>query len=155
MQSDADGYLVTTDPASIDVAQIHALLRQTYWSPNIRREVVGVALRNSLVVVAIERATGATVGVVRVVTDYATFAWLCDVCVAPPHRGRGLSKRMISAAEADPRLGTLRRWCLATRDAHGLYEQFGYSPVRPGVWMEKKLPDSNWQEPGPDQSPER
>jgi GNAT superfamily N-acetyltransferase len=154
MDSDPGGYLVTTDPACIDVAQVHALLRQTHWSPNIRREVVEVALRNSLVVVAIESATGATVGVARVVTDYATFAWLCDVFVSPPHRARGLSKRMIRAVEADPRLGTLRRWCLATRDAHGLYEQFGYGPVRPGAWMEKKPPTTNWQEPGPDPSAE-
>ena len=77
------------------------------------------------------------------------FAWLCDVFVDPEHRSRGLSKRMLEVLEVDPRLVTLRRWCLATRDAHGLYAQFGYQPARPGVWMEKRLPDSNWQQPPP------
>lgn len=142
-------YTITLDPARQELDRIHALLASTYWSPGIRKEVVARALASSLTALAIEDATGQVVGVARVVTDYATFAWLCDVFVDPDHRSRGLSKRMLAALEADPRLVTLRRWCLATRDAHGLYTQFGYQPVRPGVWMEKRLPDSNWQQMPP------
>ncbi len=140
------GYLVTTDPTRIDAVQIHAMLRSAYWSEGIRFDVVQRALTNSLVVVAIEEATGKTAAVARLVTDYATFAWLCDVFVKPEHRGKGLSKRMLTMLESDERLKTLRRWCLATRDAHGLYEHFGYTPVTPGAWMEKKPPAGNWRE---------
>lgn len=140
-------YTITTDPARIDAVAIHAMLRETYWSSRIRREVVEEALRNSLVALAIDDQAGAIVGLARAVTDYATFAWLCDVFVAEPHRGRGLSKRLLHALESHPRLRTLRRWCLATRDAHGLYAQFGYQPVDAQRWMEKRMPPEAWQEP--------
>jgi len=139
-------YSVTLDPARQDLDAIHALLSSTYWSPGIRKEVVACSLANSLTSLAIDDTTGKIIGLARVVTDYATFAWLCDVIVHEDHRGRGLSKRLIAALEGDPRLSTLRRWCLATRDAHGLYTQFGYELVRPDRWMEKRLPDSNWKE---------
>lgn len=138
-------YTITLDPARQDLDTIHALLASTYWSPSIRKEVVARALVNSLTALAIDDTTGKIVGLARVVTDEATFAWLCDVFVHEQHRGQGLSKRMLAALEADPRLTTIRRWCLATRDAHGLYTQFGYQPVRPNSWMEKRMPDSNWQ----------
>lgn len=157
-------YTVTTErshsasPAAI--AQIHAILRGVYWSERIRLDVVRRAVESSLVAVAIAhdgierdaaaRPTGGTiVGLARVVTDRATFAWLCDVFVLPEHRGRGLSTRLIAELEAQPEVATVRRWCLATRDAHGLYEKLGYEPVRPGAWMEKKPPASRWQDPLP------
>jgi GNAT superfamily N-acetyltransferase len=139
------GYLVTLDPARQDIDAIHRILAATYWSPNIRRDIVAKAFANSIAAVAIDEASGATVGVARVVSDRATFAWLCDVFVAEAHRGQGLASRMIEALEAHPELATLRRWCLATRDAHRLYEGRGYGPVRPGAWMERKGPESAWQ----------
>ncbi len=142
----AGSYEITTDPVRVDAVQIHAMLRSAYWSERVRFDVVERALKNSLVVVAIENATDKTVAVARLVTDYATFAWLCDVFVMPEHRGKGLSKRMLTVLESDERLKTLRRWCLATRDAHGLYEQFGYRSVDAKSWMEKKPPAENWRE---------
>ena len=94
-------------------------------------------------------AAGEQVGLVRVVTDYATYAWLCDVYVLEPHRGRGLSKAMMRAALSHPRLQTVRRFTLATRDAHGLYAQFGFTPVaKPENQMEKRNPQP-WQQPAP------
>jgi len=140
-------YFITTDKRRIDIDAAHAMLSATYWSPRIRREVVEVAFRNSLVGAAIHVPTGELVGLARVVTDYATFAWLCDVFVQEEHRGRGLAKRMIVELQSHPDVQTLRRWCLATRDAQTLYEQLGYEPVVPGRWMEKKMPLSQWQEP--------
>ena len=116
------------DPACQDLDAIHGMLAATYWSPNIRREVVAEAMRNSITAVAIDDATGATVGLARVVTDRATFAWLCDVVVDERFRGQGLSRRMIEELERLPSLQTVRRWALATRDAEGLYEKFGYRP---------------------------
>lgn len=142
-------YTITTDPARIDVGAIHAMLRTAYWSPRVRRDVVEEALRHSLVALAIDDDTGQTVGLARLVTDYATFAWLCDVFIAEPHRGRGIAKRLLTEFEAHPRLKTLRRWCLATRDAHTLYARFGYQPVDAQRWMEKRGVPSAWQEAEP------
>jgi GNAT superfamily N-acetyltransferase len=121
------------------------MLAGTYWSPGIRREVVAEALRNSITAVAIDEATGDTVGMARVVTDRATFAWLCDVIVDERFRGQGLARRLIEELERHPELKTLRRWCLATRDAHGLYEKFGYRAVPADRWMEKQGPKDRWQ----------
>ena len=106
---------ISLDPARQDLDAIHGMLAATYWSPNIRREVVAEALRNSITAVAIDDATGATVGIARVVTDRATFAWLCDVVVDERFRGQGLSRRMIEELERLPSLQTVRRWALAGR----------------------------------------
>ena len=139
-------YTITLDPARQDLDAIHGMLAGACWSTDIRREVLAEALRNSIVVLAIDDATGKTVGLARVVTDRATFAWLCDVFVLEGHRGHGLSRRMLEELERHPSLQTLRRWCLATRDAHGLYEKFGYRPVPADRWMEKQGAKERWQE---------
>jgi GNAT superfamily N-acetyltransferase len=138
---------LTTDPSRQDLDAIHRMLAGTYWSPGIRREIVAEALRNSITVVAIDEATGTTVGLARVVTDRATFAWLCDVFVDERWRGQGISRRMIGELERHPALQTPRRWCLATRDAHGLYAKFGYRPCPADRWMEKQSPKDAWQDP--------
>ena len=139
---------ISLDPARQDLDAIHRMLASTYWSPGIRRDVVAEALRNSMTAVAIDDATGATVGLARVVTDRATFAWLCDVFVDERFRGQGISKRLLEELERHPSLEGVRRWCLATRDAHGLYEKFGYRPVPADRWMEKQGPKKRWQDGG-------
>jgi GNAT superfamily N-acetyltransferase len=139
---------ITLDPSRHDLDAIHRILAGTYWSPGIRREVVAEALRNSLTAVAILDATGETVGLARVVTDRATFAWLCDVFVDERFRGRGLARRLIDELERHPSLQTVRRWCLATRDAEGLYEKLGYARIPPArIWMERQEPRERWQAP--------
>ncbi len=140
-------YLVTADRSRLDIDRIHAMLRTAYWSKDIRRDVVERAFANSVAAVAVEESTGVIVGVARVVTDFATFAWLCDVFVDPAHRSRGLALRMIRLLEEQPGLETLRRWCLATRDAHDLYSRFGYEPVDAARWMQKPCPPEAWREP--------
>ncbi|MBM4107072.1 MAG: GNAT family N-acetyltransferase [Phycisphaerae bacterium] len=137
---------ITCDPTHQDLDAIHRLLAGTYWSPGIRRDVVAEALRHSITAVAIDDATGATVGIARVVTDRATFAWLCDVVVEESRRGQGIARRLLEVLEQHPSLQTLRRWCLATRDAHGLYAKHGYRPVPADRWMEKQGPSERWQE---------
>lgn len=138
---------ISTDPARLDLDAIHGIVSGTYWSPGIRREIVAEALRNSIVAVAIDDATGATVGLARVVTDRATFAWLCDVVVLEPWRGQGISRRLLEELERHPSLQTVRRWCLATRDAEALYEKFGYARIPPTrIWMEKQGPRERWQD---------
>ena len=138
---------LTTDPSCQDLDAIHRMLAGTYWSPGIRREIVAEALRNSITVVAVDDATGTTVGLARVVTDRATFAWLCDVYVDERWRGQGISRRMIEELERHPALQTLRRWCLATRDAHGFYVKFGDRPVSENRWMGNQGPKERWQDP--------
>ena len=119
-------YEISTDPARLDVAAIHAYLTRSYWSPGIPIGIVERALRHSLCFGIYECAGGAQVGLARVVTDYATFAYLCDVYVLEEHRGFGLGKRMMRELMAHPALRGARRVMLATRDAHGLYAGFGF-----------------------------
>jgi len=113
------GYLISDNPQKLDLEVIHGYLRRSYWAENVAREIVERSVQNSLCL-GIYAPQGEQVGFVRLITDYATFAWVCDVFVLEEHRGRGLSKAAIQAALAHPQLQTLRRFALATRDAHGL-----------------------------------
>jgi GNAT superfamily N-acetyltransferase len=135
------GYELATDPARLDVDAVHAFLTRSYWSPGIPRDVVERALNHSLCIGAYA-PDGAQVGLARVVTDYATFAYLCDVYVLEEHRGRGLSKAMMRVVMSHPALVGARRAMLATRDAHGLYRQFGFEDVPDnGLLMQVLRPD--------------
>ena len=135
------GYEISTEPARLDVAAMHAYLTRSYWSPNVPREIVERAARNSLCFGLYERAGGAQVGLARVVTDHATFAYLCDVYVLEEHRGHGLGKDLMRAVTAHPALAGARRAMLATRDAHGLYREFGFVDVVAERLMEIVRPD--------------
>ena len=136
-EPDSDGvYEISADPARLDFNAIHAYLTRSYWSPGIPLAIVEKAARNSLCFGVYEKA-GAQVGFARVVTDHATFAYLCDVYVLEAHRGHGLGKRMMREAMAHPALSGARRIMLATRDAHGLYRQSGFTVAgRAGNLME-------------------
>ena len=138
-----NGYEISTDHARLDLRAIHAYLVRSYWSPEIPLEIVERAALNSLCFGVYETARGAQVGFTRVVTDYATFAYLCDVYVLEEHRGHGLSKWMMREVMAHPALARARRAMLATRDAHRLYEQFGFVVAgKAGNLMEIVRPDS-------------
>ena len=137
-------YLITTDRSRLDVALIHKFLsNESYWAVGRSVEVVKRSLDNSLCF-GIYRKTE-QVAFARVVTDFATFAWLADVFVVSEHRGRGLAKWLMEVILAHPDLQGFRRWVLATKDAHSLYEQFGFIPLhRPERWMER--PDPSMRE---------
>lgn len=141
---------VSLDPGRRQMDVIYGMLRRAYWCEGIRREIVEEAFRNSIAVGAYRVDDGRQIGVARAVTDFATFAWICDVFVEEAWRGVGVAKRMIEMILAEPRLRTLRRFCLATRDAHTLYERFGFAPVVPGRWLERRGPESAWREAKPD-----
>jgi GNAT superfamily N-acetyltransferase len=119
---------VATDPSRLDLDVIHGYLARSYWAHGIPREVVARAMAHSLCFGAFEG--GRQVGFARVVTDRATFAYLCDVFVLESHQGRGVGKRLMAAVMAHPDLQGLRRMALFTRDAHGLYRQFGFGESR-------------------------
>jgi GNAT superfamily N-acetyltransferase len=124
-----DGFTLTTDPARLDLDVIHGFLnRESYWAAGIPKGMLERAVAGSLCFGVYDGA-GRQVAFARVVTDRATFAYLCDVFVLPSHRGRGLSKWMMECVVAHPDLQGLRRFVLVTRDAHRLYEQFGFTPV--------------------------
>ena len=137
-------YLISTDRSRLDVELIHDFLSRTsYWASGRTLEVVQRSIENSLAFGVYKE--NHQVGFARVVTDYATFAWVADVFVLPEHRGRDLSKWLMEVMLSHPRLQGFRRWVLATKDAHLLYERFGFIPLhRPERWLER--PDPNMQE---------
>ena len=128
---------VTTDKSRFDVDTIHRFLsRDAYWSLGIPRERVEQAIANSLCF-AVFDDDGSQAGFARVITDYVSVAYLADVFVLPSYRGRGLSKLLMQAVREHPGLQQIRRWLLVTRDAHGLYQQYGFRALsRPERLME-------------------
>jgi GNAT superfamily N-acetyltransferase len=134
-------FLISTDPLRLDLDVIHGFLSNNYWAKGIPREVVARSIENSLCF-GIYDDKDAQVGFARVVSDFATVAYLGDVFVLESHRGRGLSKWMMECIREHPALQGLRRWILLTRDAHGLYSQFGFKPLKsPERYMERHDPD--------------
>ncbi len=134
-------FSISTDRARLDLDVIHGFLTNCYWAKGIPRDVVARSIEHSLCF-GIYDGSGAQVGFARVVSDFATVAYLGDVFVLESHRGRGLSKWMMECILPHPALQNLRRWILLTRDAHGLYAQFGFTPVKsPERYMELHRPD--------------
>jgi GNAT superfamily N-acetyltransferase len=126
---------VTTDRRRLDHDVIHGFLTAAYWSKGVPRETVVRSMEHSLCFGAFDGDR--QVGFARVISDRATFAYVCDVFVLESHRGRGVGKSLMAAIRAHPELQGLRRWTLATRDAHGLYRQFGFgAPAHPERQME-------------------
>ena len=136
-----DGYELDDDRGRIDRAAVHRYLGdESYWATHIPRDLVERSIENSLCFGAYDG--GAQVGFARVVTDRATFAYLADVYVLEEHRGQGLSKWLLETVLAHPELQGLRRFLLATRDAHGLYARSGFKPLaNPARLMEVLNPD--------------
>lgn len=137
-------YLISTDKLRLDLEVIYDFLsHKSYWAQGRSLEVIKRGIENSLNFGIYQE--GKQVGFARVVTDYATFAWLADVFVLEEHRGQGLGKWLIEVMLSHPRLQGFRRWALATKDAHELYRNFGFDELnRPERWMER--PDPKMQE---------
>lgn len=133
-------YLVSDDPALLDrEAVFRWVSEKSYWAQGRSRDTVERSLTNSITLGGYLH--GSMVGFARVVTDRATFAWLCDVFVAPEHRGRGVGKALLTAAVDHPDLQNIQRFVLATADAHDLYRRFGFEVLdRPDRWMIRRLP---------------
>lgn len=128
-------YEIDEDRERLDFERVHGWLTTTYWSPGIFREKVERAARGSSLVVGAYR-DGEQVGYLRIISDRATFAWVCDVFVDEAHRGRGLARAMVQYALNHPEHQGLRRWVLATLDAHGVYREVGFEPLpSPERWM--------------------
>ena len=129
--------LVSTDPTRLDVDVIHGFLSQSYWAAGVPRETVERSIRHSICFGAFEE--GRQVGFARVISDRAPYAYVSDVFVLPSHRGRSIGKRLMACITSHPELQDLRLWTLFTRDAHGLYRQYGFQDARyPDRLMEKR-----------------
>jgi GNAT superfamily N-acetyltransferase len=137
-----ENFEISTDKGRLDVEMIHRFLsEESYWAKTRTVTQTRTAIENSLCFgVYFEDRQ---IGFARVVSDCTTFAYIGDVCVITEYRGRGLSKRLMETIVDHPDLQGLRRWLLATRDAHGLYEQFDFASLKfPERWMERTAPDA-------------
>ena len=131
------GYSISTDKSRLDLEVIHSFLSSSYWAAGIPREIVQRSIENALCFGVYHGEE--QVGFARVVSDFATIAYLADVFILDKHRGKGLSKILMKCIMQHPRLQGLRRFCLGTRDAHELYRQFGFEVIqKPENWMEIK-----------------
>lgn len=127
MEVHREAYLISDDPQRLDLEAVCDMLSRAYWAQGRSREKIRRTLEHSLCVgvYAGERQ----IGLARLVTDYTTFAWLCDVIIHEDFRGQGLGKWLVETVLSHPELQGLRRWMLATRDAHGLYQKYGFQPL--------------------------
>ena len=120
-------FLISTDRSKLDVDVVHKFLARSYWAEGILRETVARSIENSLCFGVYDNAN--QIGFARVISDFATYAYIADVFILEPYRERGLGKELMASIMAHPDLQGLRRWSLGTRDAQGLYSQFGFEPV--------------------------
>jgi GNAT superfamily N-acetyltransferase len=133
-------FTVSTDRKLIDLDVVHDFLTKCYWAKGISRDVVARSIENSLCFGVYSE--GRQVGFARVISDYATYAYIGDVFLLDSFRGRGLGKWLMECIMQHPRLQGLRRWSLVTQDAHGLYSKLGFEPLKkPQNYMELHRPD--------------
>jgi len=135
IETHKDNFTISTDPSRLDHDTIANMLSRSYWAGGRPRETLERALDNSLVFGIYDGDK--QIGIARIVSDYAVFAYLCDVFIHEDYRAHGLGKWLMQTVMSHPDLQGLRRWSLATRDAHGLYKQYGWNPLgNPNNWME-------------------
>ncbi|MBL8102818.1 MAG: GNAT family N-acetyltransferase [Anaerolineales bacterium] len=136
MEFKKDKFTISDDVSRLDIDAICDFLSCAYWADKRPRRVIERSIKHSLNFGVYDGER--QIGFARVVTDHATFAYLCDVFIHEDYRGQSLGKWMMECVMAHPDLQGLRRWSLATRDAHGLYQQFGFTELSdPSLWMEK------------------
>ncbi len=141
MEYRRDEFMISTDRARLSLDVIHGFLTNCYWAKGVPREVVSRSIEHALCF-GVYDGQGAQVGFARVISDFATIAYIGDVFVLETHRGRGLGKWLMECIVQHPALQNLRRWILTTRDAHGLYSEFGFTPVKtPERYMELHRPN--------------
>jgi len=132
--------ILSDDKALLDLPRIHGWLASSYWSPGIAPELVERAIAGSHCLGAYR--DGVQIGFARMITDHATFAWLADVWVDEAARGQGLGKRIVAWFLDHPKFEGIRRFALATRDAHGVYASMGYHAlIEPSIYMERLASD--------------
>jgi len=130
------GYIISTDKIDLDFEVIYGFISKSYWASEIPRQTLETAISNSFCF-GVYDSHDYQIGFARLITDKATFAYLADVFIVESHRGKGLSKWLVESIVSHPELQGLRRMVLATRDAHGLYAQYGFQPIKnPEMFMQ-------------------
>lgn len=133
-------FLISTDKSKLDLGIIHNFLKNSYWARNIPLSIIKKSIRNSLCFGVYKDKK--QIGFARVISDYATFAYVADVFILETHQGIGLSKWLMKSILSHPKLRDLRRWILVTKDAHGLYLKYGFKPLKaPERFMELHNPN--------------
>lgn len=139
IETQREQFTISTDPARLDLDAVCDFLSRSYWANTRPRERTEQAIQNSLVFGLYDGAK--QIGLARVVSDYSVFAYLCDVFIHEDYRAHGLGKWLIQTIMEHPDLREVRRWLLATNDAHGLYQQFGFGTIEdPKFWMQRITP---------------
>lgn len=138
-------YVISSNPNDVQFEVVHGWLKTAYWSAGIRADVLRKAIASSLVYSALDGEK--QIGFARVVTDGATFAWVCDVYVDEAFRGQGIATALTKAILADERIQTVRRVCLGTKSAHAVYEPLGFRIAPPDRFMEILPPRERWADP--------
>jgi len=138
---DRDGYTISTDKARLDLGVIHGFLNTSYWAAGRSMETIQRSIENSLAFGVYKGDQ--QIGFARVITDYATFAWIADVFILDAFQGQGLGNWLMEVIITHRELQGFRRWVLATKDAHELYRKFGFSELKlPERWMERHDPNT-------------
>lgn len=134
------GFFISTDQSLLDFEVVYNFLdKDSYWSKGVPVDTLKKAIENSFCFGVYKE--GKQIGLARIITDKAVFAYICDLFILPDYRGTGLSKWLLQTIVNHPELQGLRRWSLGTADAHGLYSQFGFTPIsKPEIWMEIVTP---------------
>jgi len=136
LEAHRNNFTISTDPSRLDVDAITDMLARAYWAQGRTHEMIARYLQFSLTFGLYDGSR--QIGLARVISDYTTFAWLCDVFIHEDYRGQGLGKWLMETVHGHPELQGVRRWMLATKDAHDLYKQFGWIPLEPTeFWMMK------------------
>lgn len=138
--------IVIESPTEADIDVLHPMLQETYWSPGVPREFVVRACANSICAIA-RNDTGMLIGFARVVTDRTVFAWVCDVIVAPAQRGRGVGRSLVRALMSHPDTQSVRRWMLGTLDAHGVYAELGFGPIKAPARLMEMIKPASYETP--------
>lgn len=141
---DRPGFEISTDPSLLDIPRIHRFLTGSYWAAGIPLALVEKSIRSSLPfgIYRVDANAREQIGFARVISDFTTFAYLADVYVESTYRGHGFAKWLMTCVMSHPDLQGLRRFCLGTRDAHRVYETFGFEVIKqPENWMEIRVPD--------------
>ena len=139
------GFTLSFEKDRLQFERIYEYLSKSYWSPNIRRDVVERGIANSLCIGAYDDETGFQIGFARLVTDYGRFAYLCDVFVLDGHQGQGIAQTMVQSLMDHDDVKTVGHWTLATKDAHSLYAKLGFEPANERYMMMRRSSD-RWQD---------
>jgi GNAT superfamily N-acetyltransferase len=134
-----ENFLITTDKAKLDIDSIHKFLSHSYWAGGRTKENVIRSIKNSLCFGVYDEENGKQSGFARAISDYTTFVYIADLYITEEYRRKGLSKFLMKSIMEHPEFKNIEKWVLATRDAHGLYKQFGFLPLPfPDRFMMKK-----------------